>query len=73
VKLTDLSTNALHQAVSRGTLEPGNLRSLIKWLSRHAEPELKREIVRHALYEDAEYVHNKAKQKTTKKKKKTPT
>jgi hypothetical protein len=64
--LTGLSQNAIHQAVARGNLEPGNLESLIVWLSRQAKPALKRKMLRHALYEDADTVANRAKSKRKK-------
>lgn len=67
-KLTGLSQNAIHQAVTRGNLDPGNLESVLVWLSRQANPELKRAMLRHALYEDADTVANRAKAKRKKRK-----
>jgi hypothetical protein len=66
VKLTGLSNNAIHQAVTRGNLEPGNLESLLVWMSRQAKPALKRKMLRHALYEDSQK-HIAARQKKPKK------
>jgi hypothetical protein len=53
-KLTGLSNNAIHQAVARGTLEPGSLESLLIWMSRQAKPSVRHKMVRHALGEDTD-------------------
>jgi hypothetical protein len=59
--------------VSRGKLEPGNLKSLLMWLARNADTETRIEIVKHALYADADYVHNKPrKERAAKKAAKSP-
>jgi hypothetical protein len=62
-KLTGLGNNAISQHVARGNLDPGNLESLLVWMSRQAKPALKRKMLRHALYEDTEMKTQVAKRK----------
>lgn len=48
-EITGLGKNAIYQHVARGELNPHDLRSLVLWLSRHAEREFRIQMMAEAL------------------------
>jgi hypothetical protein len=51
-KLTDLAENSVYQHVSRQSLRPESLRSLVLWVVRHGNAKFKQEILEYAISKD---------------------
>lgn len=47
--LTGMARNTVYRHVSRGTLDPDSLESVLYWLARHGLPEVKRKLLDYAL------------------------
>ena len=48
-KLTGKKRNTIHQATTRGELDPNRLKSVVAYTLRHARPKLRMELLRYAL------------------------
>lgn len=47
--LVGMTRNTLYRHVSRGTLDPDNLESILYWVARHGLPNVKRKLLDYAL------------------------
>lgn len=48
-RLTGKKLNTIYQHVARGTFDPNDLGSVVKWVARHGKKNVKREILDYAL------------------------
>ena len=49
VELTGLKHNTIYQHRARGNFDPDDIWSVMLWLARHARPELRNQLVMHAI------------------------
>lgn len=47
--LTGMARNTVYRHVSRGTLDPDSIESVLYWLARHGLPDVKRKLLDYAL------------------------
>lgn len=49
ITLTGMTRNTVYRHVSRGTIDPDSLESVLYWLARHGVAEVKRKLLDYAL------------------------